>query len=71
MEGPRLAVDRSSLGLAPKKEGDDSGFRCGAGEENRTRMASLEGIRAPTRADSDAPPGLTCLRREAPSLALA
>jgi hypothetical protein len=43
----------------------------GAGDENRTRMTSLEGIRAPTRADSDAPVGLTCLRREAPSLTLA
>jgi hypothetical protein len=32
-------------------------------------MTSLEGIRAPTRADSDAPAGLTCLHREAPSLA--
>ena len=29
-------------------------------------MASLEGIRAPTRADSDAPAGLTWLHREAP-----
>jgi hypothetical protein len=34
-------------------------------------MTSLEGIRAPTRADTDAPAGLTCLHREAPSLALA
>ncbi len=34
-------------------------------------MASLEGIRMPTRADSDAPAGLTWLHREAPSLALA
>jgi hypothetical protein len=42
IEGPRLAVDRSSLGLAPKKEGDDWGLRRGAGDENRTRMASLE-----------------------------
>jgi hypothetical protein len=43
----------------------------GAGDENRTRMASLEGIRVPTGAGSDAPAGLTWLHREAPSLALA
>jgi hypothetical protein len=49
----------------------DKGQYCGAGDENRTRMASLEGIRVPTRADSDAPAGLTWLHREAPSLALA
>src|SRR5215211_7480437 len=47
------------------------GTSLGAGDENRTRMTSLEGIRAPTRADSDAPAGLACLHREAPSLALA
>ena len=34
-------------------------------------MTSLEGIRAPTRADWDAPAGLTWLHREAPSLDLA
>jgi hypothetical protein len=34
-------------------------------------MTSLEGIRGPTRADSDALAGLTWLHREAPSLALA
>jgi hypothetical protein len=33
-------------------------------------MTSLEGIRAPTSADSDAPAGLTWLHREAPPLAL-
>jgi len=48
----------------------DWGFRCGAGDENRTRMASLEGICAPTQADSDAPAGLTWLHREALSVAL-
>jgi len=34
-------------------------------------MTSLEGICAPTRADSDASGGLTFLHREAPSSALA
>jgi len=34
-------------------------------------MASLEGICPPTRADSEAPAGLTFSHREAPSLALA
>jgi len=34
-------------------------------------MASLEGIRAPARADSDAPSGLTFSHREAPSSTLA
>jgi hypothetical protein len=34
-------------------------------------MTSLEGICAPTRADSDAPAGLTSLHREAPSSTLA
>ena len=43
----------------------------GAGDENRTRMTSLEGICAPTRGDSYAPAGLTSLHREAPSLAMA
>jgi hypothetical protein len=33
-------------------------------------MTSLEGICAPTRADWDAPVGLTWLHREAPSLTL-
>jgi hypothetical protein len=46
-------------------------FAVEPGDENRTRMTSLEGIRVPTRADSDAPAGLTWLHREAPSLALA
>jgi hypothetical protein len=55
---------------APRFE-PDQGKCSGAGDENRTRMTSLEGIRAPTRADSDAPAGLTWLHREAPSLALA
>jgi hypothetical protein len=34
-------------------------------------MASLEGIRVPTRASSDAPAGLPCMQREAPSSTLA
>jgi hypothetical protein len=42
------------------KSRSDSG-RSQSNNKNRTRMASLEGIRAPTRADLDAPVGLTCL----------
>jgi hypothetical protein len=42
IEGLRLRVDGPSLGQAPQKERGDEGFRCGAGDENRTRMASLE-----------------------------
>jgi hypothetical protein len=49
----------------------DRAFCSGAGDENRTRMASLERICAPTRGDSDAPAGLTCMHREAPSSTLA
>ena len=39
--------------------------------KDRTHMTSLEGIRAPTRADSDVPAGLTSLHCEAPSSTLA
>jgi hypothetical protein len=71
--GPRngaSVADNPAAAVGPHERGLDQGSRCRAGDENRTRMTSLEGIRAPTRADSDAPVGLTCLRREAPSLTL-
>jgi hypothetical protein len=54
----------------PRFESDQCNC-CGAGDENRTRMASLEGICVPARADSDAPIGLTSSHREAPSATLA
>jgi hypothetical protein len=42
IEGSGLGVDGSSLGLAPRKREMTRWFCCGAGDENRTRMTSLE-----------------------------
>lgn len=66
-------VDRRGRGLYTPREQSgliESGAEPRAGDENRTRITSLEGIRAPTRADSLAPSRLTYMHREAPSLAL-
>jgi hypothetical protein len=45
----------SPRSITGRETAPDKALCHGAGDENRTRMTSLEGICAPTRTDSDAP----------------
>ena len=47
-DSPRIRVGRPAISeLTRSAVRSSMGLRCGAGDENRTRMATLEGIRAP------------------------